>query len=89
MNIKKLNWRNNVTDVGKERGLFEILSDVKELGITYHIRNWKYYGDKLEQNKFYFFCASDDNIIECDNLDDAKSKAQEHFKQTVLKLFFD
>jgi hypothetical protein len=88
MEIKKLNWRDNVTDVGKEQGLFEILSDVKELGITYHIRNYKYWGDDVS-NKYYFFQSNGDAMIECDTIDDAKLKAQEHFKQTVLKLFFD
>ena len=46
MNIKKLNWRDNITDIGKKSGLFEILADVKELDITYHIRNYKFYSDK-------------------------------------------
>jgi hypothetical protein len=89
MNIKKLNWRDNITDVGKEQGLFEILSDVKELNITYHIRNWKYFGDKMEKDKIYLMSERQFDVIECDNIEDAKLKAQEHFKQTVLKLFFD
>ena len=88
MEIKKLNWRDNITDDGKTRGLFEILSDVKELGITYHIRNYKYWGDDVS-DKYFFFQANGDNMIECDTVDDAKVKAQEYFKQTVLKLFFD
>ena len=88
MEIKELNWRDNITDLGKKRGLFEILSDVKELGITYHIRNYKYWGDDVS-NKYYFFQSNDVSMIECDTVDDAKVKAQEHFKQTVLKLFFD
>lgn len=88
MEIKKLNWRDNVTVVGKEQGLFEILSDVKELNITYYIRNYKYWGDDVS-NKYYLFQSNGDSMIECDTVDDAKLKAQEHFKQTVLKLFFD
>ena len=52
MNIKKLNWRNNITDVGKNKDLFEILADVKELGITYHIRNYKYWGNGIT-DKYY------------------------------------
>lgn len=89
MEIKKLNWRDNVTDIGKKQGLFETLSDVKELGVTYHIRNYKYFGDKMEENKFYLMTERQLDAIECDNIEDAKLKAQEHFKQTVLKLFFD
>lgn len=89
MEIKELNWRDNITDFGKKQGLFEILSDVKELGITYHIRNYKYWGDRIVSNKYYFFETNGDTTIECDTVDDAKLKAQEHFKQTILKLFFD
>ncbi len=88
MNIKKLNWRDNITDIGKNSGLFEILADVKELGITYHIRNYKYWGDSIT-DKYYFFQANGEEMLECDSVDDAKLKAQEHFKQTILKLFFD
>lgn len=89
MEIKKLNWRDNITDVGKEQGLFEILSDVKELRITYHIRNYKYWGDSIS-NKYYFFQENNESsVIECDTVEDAKLKAQEYFKQTVLKLFFE
>ncbi len=88
MDIKKLNWRDNITDVGKEDGLFEILADVKELGITYHIRNYKYFGDKII-NKYYIFTESDLEIVECDSIELGKEIAQEHFKQKVLKLFFD
>ena len=88
MNIKKLNWRDNITDIGKNSGLFEILADVKELGITYHIRNYKYWGDSIT-DKYYFFQSNGEEMLECDSVDDAKLKAQEYFKQTILKLFFD
>jgi hypothetical protein len=89
MNVKKLNWRDNITDIGKNSGLFEILADVKELGITYHIRNYKFYGDKVSDKYYMFSSNNDTDIVECDDIDFGKEIAQEHFKQTILKLFFD
>jgi len=86
MNIKKLNWRDNITDIGKKSGLFEILADVKELDITYHIRNYKFYSDKAD-DKYYMFSSNDTEMI--DSVEFGKEIAQEHFKQTILKLFFD
>jgi hypothetical protein len=88
MNIKKLNWRDNITDIGKKSGLFEILADVKELDITYHIRNYKFYSDKAG-DKYYMFSSNSTEMIECDSVEFGKEIAQEHFKQTILKLFFD
>lgn len=85
--IKNLKWRDNITDIGKSQDLFEIISDIKELGITYHIRNYKYWGDSIS-DKYYFFQANGNDMIECDTVESAKIKAQEFFKQTVLKLFF-
>jgi hypothetical protein len=97
MNIKKLNWRDNITDIGKKSGLFEILADVKELDITYHIRNYKFYSDKASPfenlevftgDKYYMFSSNSTEMIECDSVEFGKEIAQEHFKQTILKLFF-
>ena len=88
MEIKKLNWKDNITNIGKERGLFEILSEVKELGITYHIRNYKYLDNGIS-DKFYLFQSNSNKVIEFADIEDAKLKAQENFRQTILNLFFE
>jgi hypothetical protein len=88
MKIKKLIWRDNVTEVGKTNGLFQIISDVDELDIHYSITNKK---DNVIDNKFHL-SAEYKNVtvnIVCYTVDDAKHFAQEHFKDTIHKLFFE
>lgn len=87
MQTKKLEWIDNVTEIGKALGVFQINSEVKELRLRYYIQNWKFHGDKT-QDKIYLIC-SDNSPIECSDIDDAKEKAQQHFKQTVMNLFFE
>jgi hypothetical protein len=35
------------------------------------------------------FSSNSTEIIECDSVEFGKEIAEEHFKQTILKLFFD
>lgn len=85
--VKELIWKDNITELGKTENLFEIISNVKEIGLRYYIRNQKYSNQPV-QGKYYFSCSYDDIMIECNSIDEAKEKAQEHFKQTIIKLFF-
>lgn len=87
MKLKTLVWRDNVTEGGKEAGLFEILTNVKNTSITYSIRNYKYWGDAIG-DKYYFFQQNGTEMIECDSVEEAKVKAQECFEQTIMKLFY-
>jgi len=80
--IKKLKWWDNITDKGKESGLFEIISDITELNLSYHIRNYKLGGEPVT-DKYYVF-LKDDDMIECSYLKEAKLVAQTHFEQTVF-----
>ena len=88
MKIKKLNWIDNVTDLGKAQGLFEILANIKELGITYYIRNYEHWEGHASE-KYYLSQSNINMITEHNNVEDAKLKAQECFEETILKLFFD
>lgn len=87
MKTKKLEWRDNVTAFGKEKGMFEIIADVKELNLYYIIRNYKYHGDPVESNKIYLFL--DDNATEFESVEKAQEKAQEHYTEKVLETFFE
>lgn len=89
MSIKKLIWRDNITEKGKEKGMFYIMADVLELNLKYSIRNYKYYSDPIT-DKFYFFSSlSDTNVEEFNTLEEAYKRAQEHFKEYVLDKFFE
>lgn len=92
MKIKELIWEDNVTEIGKAKGMFEIVSNVIFLHswlCEYKIRNWKHYGDEPCDKIFMFVNIKDKEIIECDSIEDAKEKAQEHFKNLILKNFFE
>lgn len=90
MNIKKLNWKDNVTKLGKEIGIFELISKVQHLSLYYMITNRKYYGDEINTNNKFFMCETRSNTnIECDSVEECKIKAQEHFEKMVLETFFE
>jgi len=99
MEIKTLNWRNNITknqewpwtlttEITHPDNLFEILADVEELDLHYSIRNYKQWGDKIQNDKFYLLSGNFE-IKECNSVEIAKLEAQENFKRTVLNLFFE
>lgn len=88
MVFKKLTWRDNVTNFGKTKGHFEILSDVKELNLNYSITNYNV--DRVIKSDVYYLFLSDDiKSIESDSLDVLKLKAQEHFEKKVVNTFFE
>ena len=87
MNLKKLNWRDNITDVGKDKGYFELRANVDELGLYYGIRNHMSGGEPSD--KYYFFEVKNNFVSECEDIDDGKQKAQEHFGKTIEKLFYE
>ena len=92
MKIKELTWEDNITEIGKAKGMFEIVANVIFLHswlCKYTIRNWKFYGDEPSDKTFMFININDKEIIECDSIDDAKEKAQEHFKNLIIKNFFE
>ena len=90
MKIKKLIWRDNITGFGKTLGKnFELISNVDRLSLKYYIRNHKYYGSECTDKFFFSSSIMGDDIIECDTVEECKLKAQEHFKNLVLKIYFE
>lgn len=87
MKFKQLKWRDNITDSGKALNMFQQLSDVKELDLSYQISNSKKFGDKPVKNKFFLW-INNRTRIECTTFKEAKEKAQNHFETSVLKTFF-
>lgn len=90
METKDLIWKDNITDKGKENGWFELLSNIDELRLTYHIRNWKYYSDK-PTNKYYLFHDGSSlypqPLLEHNSINECKEFAQKHFTNLIKTLF--
>lgn len=87
MKIKQLQWRDIVTQAGKKQGWVELSTYVKELSIIYYIKNHDYGLNQINDDFSLY-----DNYKKLGNyttIEQAKKAAQTHFKETVLKLFFE
>lgn len=89
--FRKLNWRDNTTDLGKKAGYVEFIGEIyqsenhRQPFTTYYISN--NYGGKLN-NKLQ---ATNDGLFigEFESLFAAKETCQKHLEETILKTFFD
>lgn len=89
LNFKKIKWRDNITDLGKERGLFENLGQLDFIELVYCIRNYRYFGDEPVQNKFFLWLPVEANFLEFDNVEEAKKYAQEDIEKNIINKFFE
>jgi septum formation inhibitor MinC len=88
MKVKKLKWIDNVTDSGKELGMYAIVSIVKELGIEYQIRNWSQWNGEFEKGKFFLFIPNKNTHLIFNSIKEAKEKAQEHLEESIISMFY-
>ena len=76
----------------KKEGYFEIISDTTGLQkeLWYSITNSKEFWENNFTGNYYLRRFENERYreIECATVAEAKQKAQEHFKKTILKLFF-
>ena len=86
MKIKKLKWKDNITQFGKELhpNAIQLISSVEDLDLYYSIQNHMNMNDI--KNIIYLYIKS--KYIMCSSIKEAKEKAQEHFLKTVMKLYF-
>ena len=89
--FRKLEWRDNTTDLGKKAGYVEFIGEVYQSEkhrhpfITYYISN--NFGGKLNDK----LLASNDGLFigEFESLFASKKACQNHFEETIIKTFFD
>lgn len=91
MKFKELVWKDNITEFGKNKGLFHIKATNNLLEYSYNILNHKIFYDVA--NKYYLSCRTIDidifENIEFDNVEDAKRFAQDHYNKELLNAVFD
>lgn len=89
--FRKLNWRDNTTDLGKKSGYVEYIGDIYQSGkhrnpfITYYISN--NYGGKL--NLKVQATQDGSHVGFFDSIDEAQDMCQKHFEETIIKTFFE
>lgn len=94
MEIKDLEWRDNITDLGKKDGLFEIISDVcveSYILMNFSIRNSKVLTIDGIGKTFFLWSKTGflkEECFEFSTIEEAKEKAQQEFKNKITKLFF-
>ncbi len=94
MKIKELEWRDNISDLGKRDGLFEVISDVcieSYILMNFSIRNSKSLTIDGVGNTFFLWSKSGifkEECFEFGTIEEAKEKAQQEFKNKITKLFF-
>jgi hypothetical protein len=91
--FKKLSWRDNVTELGKEKGFVEWIGEIYQSEDHRHNTFMKFYvsnnyGGKLN-DKFIVSCDVHNKEIEFDNLDLAKEYCQKYFESYIIKTFFE
>jgi hypothetical protein len=91
MKLKKLIWRDLVTDYGKELGYVHLIGEFLIRGCTftkYHISN-SYAGGEI-LNKIMIFDPLEDNEIAAFITEgEAKEFAQTHFEAYVKEIFYE
>jgi hypothetical protein len=89
--FKKLDWKDNTTDIGKKDGIVYFIADFYIDGNQI----WTYYATNYSRScaapgsckfKAWFIGG---NIGEFDTLEEAKDACQLHFQKKVLEIFFD
>lgn len=97
LQIKDLEWKDNLTEQGKRSGLVNLVADVSDLELSYLITNYKNFEGEIAPNetdagKLYFQISNfdDDEILPVvvSSLDDAKFLAQYDLEKRVKKMFF-
>jgi len=92
--FKKLSWKDNITEYGKEKGLIEWIGE-SHPGTGYFI---KFYVSNSNQNdklnKFSIHCTVnkdclDGKNVEFDNLDIAREHCQRYYESYIIKTFFE
>jgi hypothetical protein len=96
--FKKLTWRDNVTGIGKEKGLvylvgeFYISEKHRNPLISFRVSN-SYSGskimDKIIVSCDYDFFPRHNEEIEFDSLDLAKEYCQNYLESFIIKTFFE
>lgn len=91
--FRKLEWRDNATDFGKERGLVYVIGEFfienkPSYFIEYRISN--NYGSILDIKKdLRIFCSEKSfKSFDFKDLEEAKKYCQKHFESYIIKTFF-
>jgi hypothetical protein len=90
--FKKLTWRDNVTEIGKEKGLvylvgeFYISKKHRNPFIAFRVSNS--FGGKI-MDKIIVSCDAHNEEIEFDSLDIAKEYCQNYLESFIIKTFFE
>jgi len=87
MKIKKLIWKDLLSNSEKSEGFIDLKAKVESLNLTFKIKNYNTYTDVKPLNNLYLKFNKD--IYEFSNIDEAKEKAQLLYKEFVLKTFFE
>lgn len=91
--FKKLEWRDNVTDVGKKTGLIYLIGDfhidkTPSYFIEYRISN-SYSGGERQEKMMVFCNKYDSKLGDFDSIDEAKDFCQSHFQGFIMDTFFN
>lgn len=90
--FKQLEWRDNITELGKEKGFIEWIGEIYQSEnhrhpfMKFYVSN--NYGGKLN-DKFIVSCDINNEEIEFDSLDLAKNYCQSYFESYIIKTFFE
>lgn len=84
MEVIDLIWKDNVTEYGKQQGMFELIAKGIKY-FDYRITNYPFYGAGYD-DKFYMTYNND--TTKYDTLEEAKEAAQNHFKELIFKTYF-
>jgi len=91
--FRKLKWRDNVTELGKERGHVYFIGELYESEkhrhpfLSYNITN--NYGGKLNNKLLVSNSQYDIELGEFETLFGAKNACQKHLEETIIKTFFE
>ena len=84
--FRKLKWRDNTTDLGKESGHIYWIGTFEVPIIEYTIAN-SYAGCKIQENLIVF--GNHKEIGKFHTIEEAKGFCQRHFQDFIIQTFFD
>jgi hypothetical protein len=86
--FKKIKWRDNITETGKQQGYIELLGQLDFIEVFYIIRNYKSHGEK-PGDKIFLFTPMNNDFFEFNNVEEAKKYAQIDVEKIILEKFFE
>jgi hypothetical protein len=86
--FKKIKWRDNITEIGKEQDYIEFIGQLDFIEVFYIIRNYKSHGEK-PGDKIFLFLPMINDFIEFDSVVEAKKYAQIDVEKIILEKFFE